>query len=74
MAFTENYAAVLKPFVSNYQEAKNKKARGAVLKDAADAVRESRDLQETKGEDLPKDLPTVCFLFHYYHFKPKSTL
>jgi hypothetical protein len=60
MTFTEDYAEVLSPFVENYKTAKNEKERKAVLRNAADAVSESRNLREDAAEDLPKDLQTVC--------------
>lgn len=39
----------------------NEKERKAVVKNAADAVKKSRDLMEDTGSKLPKDLPTVGF-------------
>jgi len=60
MTFTDDYAEVLSPFVDNYKTAKNEKERKAVLRNAADAVSESRNLREDAAEDLPKDLQTVC--------------
>ena len=61
MTFTNDYSIVLSPFVVEYKSAKNEKGRKAVVKDAADAVMRSKELQEDGGEDLPKDLQTVCF-------------
>jgi len=71
MAFTKCYASVLSPFVEKFREAKNEKDRKTVVKNAADAVTNSKNLLEDE-EDLPKDLQTVCnrlpsfpFLYSY---------
>jgi hypothetical protein len=63
MTFSEVYASVLSPFVKNYVAAKNEKGRKAVVSNAADAVRKSRNLFEDKGDFLPKSLEPVCLLF-----------
>jgi hypothetical protein len=63
MAFSEKYGTVLVPFVKEYETAANEKARKAVLKNAAKAVRESRDVLEDRESHLPKDLPAVCFYY-----------
>ena len=60
MAFTDLYSSILSPFVKSYKEATNEKKRALVLKNAADAVLESRHLLEDTGIDLPKDLKKVC--------------
>ena len=60
MSFSEVYNEVLSPFSKKFSEAANKKLKNAVLKDAADAVRESKLVMEV-AEDLPKDLEMVCF-------------
>lgn len=65
MTFTEDYAAVLLPFVEEYKKSKNGNARKAIVQNAADAVSKSGDLREDGAEDLPKDLKTVC----YFSFK-----
>jgi hypothetical protein len=68
MSFAEQYGKVLSPFLKKYKEAENEKRRKGVLKDAADAVVESRGLLEDKGESLPKDLKTVRFFFFLFMF------
>ncbi len=65
MTFTEDYAAVLLPFVEEYKKSKNGNARKVIVQNAADAVSKSGDLREDGAEDLPKDLKTVC----YFSFK-----
>jgi hypothetical protein len=69
MTFTEGYATILLPFVEEFKKAKNENARKAVVRNAADAVSKSGDLSEDGGDDLPKDLKTVCF----FHSKCFST-
>jgi hypothetical protein len=58
MSFAEVYSDLLLPFVESYKEANNEKNRTLVVKNAADAVLNSRNLLE-EGVDLPKDLKTV---------------
>lgn len=58
MTFSKTYAAVLSQFIDKYLDAKNEKARKAVVNQAAEAVRESKALLED-AEDLPKGLQTV---------------
>ena len=58
MTFSQLYSTVLTPFVQKYKEAKNEKGRKAIVNDAADAVKLSKDLLED-ADDLPKDLQTV---------------
>ena len=58
MTFSKTYAAVLSQFINKYLDAKNEKARKAVVNQAAEAVRESKALLED-AEDLPKGLQTV---------------
>jgi len=58
MSFTATYRTVLFPFVHKYKEARNEQGRKGVVKNAVDAVKESKALLED-AEDLPKDLPTV---------------
>jgi hypothetical protein len=60
MSFSEVYESALQPFVKEYEEARNQKGRKAVLKNAAKAVLDGKDLLEDQGVDLPKDLETVC--------------
>jgi hypothetical protein len=67
MSFTEVYGDLFLPFVESYKAAKNEKNRALVVKNAADAVLESRHLLEDQDVDLPKDLKTVR-LFHYVSF------
>ena len=62
MTFSDNYADVLLPFVEKYKMSENEKARKVVVRNAADAVRESRNLREDDSVDLPKDLQTVCLV------------
>jgi hypothetical protein len=54
-----DYADILSPFVEQYKNAKNAKARKEVLKNSAAAVSQSRDLREDNVTELPKDLQTV---------------
>jgi hypothetical protein len=60
MTFSKIYAAVLSQFINTYVDAKNEKARKAVVNQAAEAVRESKALLED-AENLPKGLQTVCW-------------
>jgi hypothetical protein len=64
MAFSDDYATILSPFVEKYKTAKNENARKSVLKNAADAVKKSRDLREDNVTELPKELETVCPYFY----------
>ena len=67
MTFSKTYAAVLTQFIDKYLDAKNEKARKAVVNQAAEAIRESKALLEDV-EDLPKGLQTVCLrLFSRNH-------
>jgi hypothetical protein len=68
MAFTEEYASILSPFVQKYKTANNGKARAELLKNAADAVSKSKDLREDNATELPKDLLTVCPLLNSSYF------
>jgi hypothetical protein len=68
MAFSDDYADVLSPFINEYKTAKNEKARKAVLRNAADAVSKSANLREEETVDLPKDLKTVCLFFIFSPF------
>ena len=63
MAFSDVYSSLLLPFVESYKVAKNEKGRALVLKNAEDAVLNSRNLLEDQGVDLPKDLKAVS-IFH----------
>jgi hypothetical protein len=63
MSFVDVYGSLLTPFVLKYKEAKNEKGRSAVLKNAADAVSESKDLMEEEAGQIPKDLKAVRELF-----------
>lgn len=72
MSFSNVYGSLLSPFIQKYKDAKNEKGRRAVVANAADATRKSRDLLEDKGVDLPKDLQRVCLLsfsfsIYFYH-------
>lgn len=60
MAFGDIYCTILLPFVESYKHATNQKNRAVVIKNAAEAVVNSRHLLEDTGIDLPKDLNTVC--------------
>jgi hypothetical protein len=68
MAFVDEYSKVLSPFLKKYKDAENEKQRKAVLKNAADAVTESKDLFEGKGVALPKDLQAVLSFFLSFFF------
>ena len=72
MSFTKKYRKILSPFLEGYKTAKNDKARKKVLKNAAQAVKNSRDLQEDKGAELPKELETVCpfSIIPIFHWRP----
>ena len=59
MSFGKAYNAVLSPFVKEYRKAKNEKERRGVVNKAIDAIEKSKALLED-GDDLPKDLQTVC--------------
>jgi hypothetical protein len=63
LSFSKIYSSVLTPFVENFKDAKNEKARKTVVDIAVDAVKKSKDLLEDV-EDLPRDLQTVCVSFH----------
>jgi len=69
MTFAEDYSKVLSPFSKKFKEAENENQRKAVLKDAAKAVTESRDLLEDKGVALPKDLQAVLFFSFFFVFR-----
>jgi hypothetical protein len=58
MSITKTYAAVLSPFIQEFRDASNEKARKTVIDIAVDAVKRSKALLED-ARDLPKDLPTV---------------
>lgn len=63
MSFSKSYGGILSPFLEEYKEAKNEKARKEVLKNAAAAVSTSKAVLENAG-DLPKDLQAVrWFIF-----------
>jgi len=63
MSFSEEYGKILSPFLKKYKEAENENQRKGVLKNAAEAVVESKGLLEDKGEHLPKDIKAVDFFF-----------
>lgn len=69
MSFIKVYSDVLTPFVVKYKEAKNEKGRAAILKNAADAVLESKNLLEDNGGALPKDLKGVRFILFSVNFR-----
>lgn len=60
MSFTQVYGNILLPFVKNYNNSKNEKARKGVVEIATNAVLKSRNLLEEKGLELPQDLKAVC--------------
>ena len=68
MTFTKVYGSILIPFIKNYEEAKNEKGRKGVVSNAANAVRNSRNLLEDKGDSLPKDLEAVRLYLLLYLF------
>ena len=59
MAFSEDYADILFPFIEKYKTAKNAKARKGVLKNTATTVSQSRDVCEDNVTELPNDMQTV---------------
>jgi hypothetical protein len=59
MSFTQVYGNILLPFVENYKNAKNEKARKAVVETATTAVLNSKNLLEEKGLELPQDIKAV---------------
>jgi hypothetical protein len=61
-SFTTIYSSILSPFSDSYKAAKNATTRATVIKNAVDAVVESRHLLEDTGIGLPKDLKQVCLL------------
>jgi hypothetical protein len=65
MSFTDLYINVLAPFIQNFRDASNQKERKSVVKNAADAVVNSRLRMENKGADLPNDLEKVCLIFSF---------
>ena len=67
MSFSEVYGTVLAPFVETYQEGRNAKERKAIVVEAADAVKEAKELLE-EVDDLPKDLQTVSISSHFFVF------
>ena len=64
MAFDEDICKILSPFVNKYKEAGNEVKRKAIVKNATDAVRKSRESLEDQEDSLPKNLPLVCY-FHW---------
>lgn len=76
MSFTQVYGNILAPFVENYKNAKNEKARKGVVETATNAVLNSKNLLEEKGLELPHDLKAVCrsllILLNYPHDNKKS--
>ena len=61
MSLSKTFCNLLSPFVESYKEAKNQKERKPIIKNAADAVLDNRDMMEELGE-LPSDLPTLSSL------------
>jgi len=68
MTFSKIYGNIILPFIEQYKDAKNDKARNVVIANAVDAVKKSRETLEDKGVDLPKDLQHVCLFFHSLFF------
>ena len=62
MAFRDIYCNILFPFIESYKLATNQKNRAVVIKNAAEAVVNSRHLLKDTGINLPKDLNVVCLL------------
>ena len=62
MAFRDIYCNILLPFVKSYKLTANQKNRAVIIKNAAEAVVNSRHLLEDTGIDLPKDLHVVHLL------------
>lgn len=60
MSFSQAYGNILLPFVQNYKDAKNEKARKGIVETATNTVLNSRNLLEEQGLDLPQDLKAVC--------------
>lgn len=67
MSFAKVYSSVLSPFVDNFKNAKNEKARKVVLSDAAAAVEAHKNSQEDSGE-LPENLSKVCLIHSAFIF------
>jgi hypothetical protein len=66
MAFSNVYSIIILSFIKSYNEATNeKKSRGIIVKNAADAVLKSRHLLKDKGIDLPNNLKKVCVFSLY---------
>ena len=59
MAFSEDFADILFPFVEKYKTIKNAKARKDVLKNAATTISQSRDVHEDNVTELPNDLQII---------------
>lgn len=59
MALRKVYGAIISPFIDSYKSAKNATGRTQVVKNAAEAVLNRKDLLEDNGVGLPKDLQTV---------------
>ena len=59
MAFGDIYCNILLPFVESYKLAANQKNRAVVIKNAAEAVVNSRHLLKDTDINLPKDLNVV---------------
>jgi hypothetical protein len=55
MSFSKVYGNVIQPFIAEYKAAKNVKLQKAVVSNAAESVRKSRENLEEKGEELPKE-------------------
>jgi hypothetical protein len=72
MSFSEVYGSVLEPFIQKFKDGENEKGRRAVVRDAAEAVKNYREMQEDEGAALPKDLQTVrLVIFLFLHsFSP----
>ena len=67
MAFIEDYAHIISPFLKKYSLAKNEKVRKAVIKNAVSAVTSSSNLLENEGKSIPNDVEMVRFLI-IHHF------
>jgi hypothetical protein len=67
MSFSELYSSVLAPFVTKYKDSNNDKERKTVVSEAADAVKDAKELLEN-AQDLPKDIRTVSISFNFLSF------
>jgi hypothetical protein len=69
MSFTQAYGSILLPFIQNYKDAENEKARKGVVETATNAILNRRNLLEEQGLDFLQNLKAFCpitllFFFH----------